>query len=95
MKRMATLLLMVATSLFLSAAAVLSAENGVISEGKDACLLVAMNCTDNVDSLQQRIERLNNEISKGGAVYTQEELRKLNMKLEDTLKQLEQLTSGG
>ncbi|HZV82628.1 MAG TPA: hypothetical protein VFF53_10735, partial [Geobacteraceae bacterium] len=71
-----------------------SAETGMVNEGKDECLLVAANCADNVDSIQQRIERLNKEIAKGSAVYTQDELSKLNMKLEDTLKQLEGLTTG-
>ncbi len=93
MKRIATVVSIVATSVLLSAGAVLAAETGMVNEGKDACLLVAVNCADNVDSLQQRIERLNKEIAKGNAVYTEDELRKLNMKLEETLKQLDELTS--
>ncbi|HZV81517.1 MAG TPA: hypothetical protein VFF53_05035, partial [Geobacteraceae bacterium] len=70
MKRIVTVLSIVATSVLLSAASVISAETGMVNEGKDECLLVAANCADNVDSIQQRIERLNKEIAKGSAVYT-------------------------
>jgi len=96
MKRIVTVLSIVATSVLLSAAAVISAESATGNEGtKDECLLVSMNCAGEVDSIHQRIERLNNEIAKGTAVYTQDELRTLNMKLDDAVKQLEVLTLGG
>jgi hypothetical protein len=95
MKRIATVLSIVATSLFLSAAAVISAENGMGNEkGKDVCLLVSMKCADNVDTIQQRIERLNKEIAKGTDVYTRDELRNLNIKLENAVRDLEALTTG-
>jgi len=96
MKRIATVLSIVATSVLLSAGSVLSAESGMgKEEARDECLLVSMNCAGEVDSIHQRIERLNKEIAKGTDVYTQDELRTLNMKLHDTLKQLEVLTMGG
>jgi len=96
MKRLVTILSIVATSVLLSAATVMSAESATGSEGgKDECLLVSMNCAGEVDSINQRIERLNKEIAKGADVYTQDELRKLNIKLDETLKQLEVLTLGG
>jgi uncharacterized small protein (DUF1192 family) len=55
------------------------AEQGV----KNECLLVAMNCADRVDSIQERIDRLQNEIRRGTAVYTNDELKKLQDKLDD------------
>jgi len=48
---------------------------------KDQCLLVAMNCKGDSDSVQQRVEKLRNEIGKGIAVYTQEELDQFNNQL--------------
>jgi preprotein translocase subunit SecA len=61
------------------------------SEQRDECLLVARNCSDNVDSYQQRIERLNTEISKGTAVYTENELRILNQKRDAIYEQMRDL----
>ena len=58
------------------------------------CLLVAKNCP--TDSMQERIQRIQGEISKGTAVYTNDELRHLNRELEDAQKFLEfQTISGG
>ncbi|KAA0894017.1 hypothetical protein [Oryzomonas rubra] len=50
---------------------------------KDECLLVAMNCpTDRADTVQQRVDRLNREIDKGSAVYTDQELQQLKEQLK-------------
>ena len=49
---------------------------------KDECLLVAMNCPNDF-STQQRIDRLNTEISKGTSVYTPDELNMLKKELND------------
>lgn len=50
---------------------------------KDECLLVAMNCpTDRTDTVQQRADRLNREIDKGSAVYTDQELQQLKEQLK-------------
>lgn len=59
---------------------------------KDECLLASKNCANQVDSLQQRIKKLNREISKGKKVYTAEELKQLEQKLKEVdavLKNLE------
>jgi lipid II:glycine glycyltransferase (peptidoglycan interpeptide bridge formation enzyme) len=83
-------------SLLFTAAQSYSAESNIdINYNKDECLLVSMNCKDNVDSLQQRISKLNKEIAKGTDVYTQDELKKLRDKLDDTVKTLESLEAGG
>jgi uncharacterized protein YprB with RNaseH-like and TPR domain len=64
---------------------------------KDECILMAKNCvpTDPMrqDSLQQRITRINHEMSKGTAVYTSEELGRLNSQLRDANEQLEFMQS--
>ena len=64
---------------------------------KDECILMAKNCvpTDPIkqDSLQQRVARINREIKKGTAVYTSEELGRLNSQLRDANEQLEFMKS--
>lgn len=59
---------------------------------KDECLLASKGCKDQVDSIQQRIKKLNTEIKKGKKVYSADELKKLQQKLkeaDDILKDLE------
>ena len=48
-----------------------------------------------VDSIQEKIARLRNEISKGTSVYTAGELKLLDTKLKETQNQLSVLTHGG
>jgi hypothetical protein len=56
-----------------------------------------MNCGRDVDSIQERIDRLNMEIGRGTDVYTPEELRQLRNERDDYNKQFELLieNSGG
>ena len=76
-----------------------SSMNGKFEQGqqtdKNECLLVAMNCGNQVDSIQQRIDRIKGEISKGSDVYTNDEMRRLNNDLEEANKILEDLSLGG
>lgn len=62
---------------------------------KDECLLVTMNCKDQVDSIHQRIDRIRGEISRGTDVYSADELRNLNRQLEEATRNLENLSMGG
>jgi peptidoglycan hydrolase CwlO-like protein len=66
------------------------AEQGV----KNECLLVAMNCANQVDSIQERIDRLQNEIRRGTDVYTNDELKKLQDKLDDANRTFNDLQYG-
>ena len=61
---------------------------------KDECLLLAMNCPKENVSVQNRIDRLNAEIAKGTDVYTPDELKVLNDKLNDSYKELHNTNSG-
>jgi len=63
--------------------------------GKNECLLVAINCANQVDSIQQRIERIKGEIARGTEVYTNDELNKLGRKLDDAIKTLDEISLGG
>jgi hypothetical protein len=62
---------------------------------KDECLLVAMNCPPGGLSGQQKIDRLNTEISKGTDVYTEDELRVLKDKLDDAYRDQGGTSGGG
>lgn len=62
---------------------------------KDECLLASQNCRESVDSVQQRIDRLNREIRKGVSVYNTEELRHLDFQLRETNQMLNTLVGGG
>lgn len=61
---------------------------------KDECLLVAKNCANDVDTIQQRIDRIKGEIKKGTDVYTNDELKTLDRELENEILNLNTLTSG-
>lgn len=102
MRRMIRKLSLLAAALMIMAVPVLAEEGAVKSmtdEGlrteKNECLLVAMNCANQVDSIQQRIDRIQKEIGRGEAVYTRDELRRLNERLEDANKTLDSLVNGG
>ena len=56
-------------------------------EEKDQCLLAAKNCANEVNSIQQKIKKLNAEIKKGKKVYSADEIKKL----QDKLKEAEEL----
>jgi len=59
------------------------------TQKKDECLLVARNCGNTVMSIQDKIERLKEEIAKGRDVYTVEEFNNLNQKLEEVNRTLD------
>ena len=95
MRRLTTVLTVLAASVLLTGSTLMAADKEYGNDqGKDECLLVAVNCAQSVDSIQMRIERLNNEIAKGTAVYTFDEVNILKSKLEEINKELETLTTG-
>jgi peptidoglycan hydrolase CwlO-like protein len=98
MRRLAVLISTLAASLLLAVLPALSAEETMgqteQSQQKDECLLLAKNCTNEVDSLQQRIDKLYNEIAKGTAVYTPGEIQVLEDKLNDALRDLQDMQYG-
>jgi len=71
----------------------LSAEKKTIDQmllpEKDECLLLARNCNDNSYVIEQRIERLRQEINKGNLIYTDDELNILRQKLNDANRTLD------
>ncbi len=76
----------------LSATSMAFAADAPAAGSKDECILASKNCKDQVDSIQQRMKKINTEIKKGKKVYSAEELKKLEQKLkeaDDILKSLE------
>jgi hypothetical protein len=102
MRNMLRRLTLLAAALMIMAVPVLAAEGSMdrmIEQGqqvnKNECLLAAVNCPNQVDTLQQRIDRIRGEIARGTDVYTTDELRRLDRELEETTKNLEMETVGG
>jgi uncharacterized protein YlxW (UPF0749 family) len=77
------------------AVSVISSSPPVFAAQKDECLLVSKNCKDEVDSMQQKIKKLNAEIKKGTKVYTAEELKILHTKLKEVNAQMDALMKPG
>jgi len=97
MKRITAMICLAAT-LVLSAVPVLAEGHAQGQQGqppeanqKDECLLILKNCEMQADSLQQTIQRLNNEIAKGTKVYDEKELEKLQEMLDDANRTLDLL----
>ncbi len=80
-----------AAALLLSLAVpVRSAEEKATTE-KDLCLLYSQNCAGRVGSIQEKIGRLQAEIQKGTAVYSPQELDRLEQKLKEAEELLDEL----
>jgi len=91
---MKKLALMLMTAVALSAAAPAMAQE-MTKEEKDLCLLASKNCKTEVDSLQQKMKKLQVEIRKGKKVYSAEELKKLEQKLKEANDMLDALMKQG
>jgi t-SNARE complex subunit (syntaxin) len=55
---------------------------------RDECVLASRNCSNTVDDIQTQMKRINKEIEKGTAVYTPQELKKLEQKLAEVAELL-------
>lgn len=79
MKKIAVVLM--AAFMMSATVPVMAAE--MTKEEKDQCLLASKNCMNEVDSIQKKIKKLNAEIKKGKKVYSAEEIKKLQQKLQE------------
>lgn len=90
MKRVAVLLMAVVTL----AATVPAFAAPMTREEKNQCLLASKNCANEVDSLQQKIRKLRAEIRKGKKVYSASDLQKLQEKLDEANRLLDEIMTG-
>lgn len=90
MKKIA-IMLMAAFMMSATVPAFAAQHEGMTKEEKDQCLLAAKGCAAEVDSIQMKIKKLQKEIKKGKKVYTAEELKKLQEKLDEADKMLDSL----
>ncbi len=91
MKKMAVLLM--AAFMMSATVPVFAAE--MTKEEKDQCLLASKNCGMEVDTLQKKIKKLNAEIKKGKKVYSADEIKKLQQKLDEANALLDDILKGG
>lgn len=63
------------------------------NQEKVICDLASKNCVSRVQTLEKRIQKLNREVKKGNRKYSPEELKKLEMKLQEAQDQLDRVES--
>jgi protein subunit release factor A len=69
----------------------LAEDNNSQEMEKDLCALYTRNCSEQAQSIQVKIERLNHEIKKSTRVYTSNELKILKNRLRDAEETLDML----
>jgi len=97
-----TIVILMATSLFAAAVPAMALDHVSMHNhqqhddqcAKD-CDLLLRNCSQEVDTIQQRIQKLQSAIQNKGNTYTLDQLKKLKQKLEDAKETLSGLESGG
>jgi peptidoglycan hydrolase CwlO-like protein len=92
---MKKILIAILTVAALSATSMAFAADAPVAGSKDECLLASKNCMNEVDSIQQRMKKINTEIKKGKKVYSAEELKKLDQKLKEADEILKSLEKPG
>lgn len=88
MKRIAALMMIAG---MLTAPVPGAAAEAVTKEERDLCLLYGTQCKDRVDSIQEKIRRLQAEIAKGEKVYSPTEILRLQHKLHEANELLDNL----
>ena len=103
MRRFISKMSLIAATLLIISVPVLADDLSVVpnrapealNPGKDTCLIVAMNCGDRTESIQNRIDMIQREINKGTAVYSNDELMILKRKLDAEKRELIEAFEGG
>lgn len=96
-----TMVIFMATALFAAAVPAMAMEHGARHAQQDVecekeCDLLLRNCAQEVDSIQQRIQRIKNAIEANGAKpENAEELRLLNRKLKEANETLRAINKPG
>jgi len=85
---------MILTALALTAPLTAIAAGDKTASGKNVCLLYSENCPEQADTIFEKIAKLQNEIARGGNVYSPIEIARLENKLEEYRGYLDTLISG-
>lgn len=72
-----------------------NAMGGKVEASKNSCLVYSENCPEQADTIIEKLEKLRQEIAKGTAVYTPEEVERLGRKLEEYQWHFDVLVQGG
>lgn len=56
-----------------------------------SCQLAAQNCLNRADIIQKKVKKLKAEVKKGSTKYSAEELKQLEMKLQETQDLLDKM----
>jgi uncharacterized protein YlxW (UPF0749 family) len=62
-------------------------------EQKNECLLASKGCMTEVESIQQKVKKLNTEIKKGKKVYNADEINTLKNKLKEAEDLLDKMAN--
>ena len=85
MKKLAIVLL---AALLSSAAVPVFADT---AQEKETCAISANTCLNKAEILEKRINRLKEQIKKGEASYSAEDMKMLEQKLQDAMDQLDRV----
>lgn len=95
------LIILMAASLFAASVPAMAMEHGEAKtqQQKEQCQkdcdMLMKNCLHEVDSIQQRIQKLQQAVRNDGNTYTRDQLNKLKLDLENAQKTLTNLERGG
>ena len=92
---MKKVLIAILTTFTLSVTSMAFAADVPQVDAKDECLLASKNCMNQVDSIQQKLKKINAEIKKGKKVYSAEEMKKLEQKLKEANEIINSLEKPG
>lgn len=96
-----TMMILVAAALFAGSVPVMAAEQGAVKTSqmdeqcRKDCDMLIRNCGQEVDSIQQRIQKLQHAIKSNASTYTREQLNKLKDSLENAQRTLSNIERGG
>ena len=85
---------MICTALALATPVTATAAVKKAAAGKDICLVYSENCPEQAETILEKISKLQNEIARGGNVYSPIEIARLENKLEEYQGYLDTLISG-
>lgn len=102
MRRLTSRFALIAATLMVMAVPVIADDLSVVQpmepvqlqDGKNECLLVAMNDCNRMGTFQDRIREIKSEINKGTTVYSEDELGVLQRKLDEQLREMNEAYQG-